>query len=70
MGDGFDCNRAVSLVVTAYHMKAYVPATAMGLDTEDTRHGPRMGVTTASARASAYLYVCMYVCMYDVWCSR
>ena len=64
MGDGFACNRAVSLVVTAYHMKAYVPATAMGLDTEDTRHGPRMGVTTASARASAYLCVCMYVCMY------
>ena len=58
MGDGFVCNRAVSLVVTAYHMNE-VPATRMTTDTEDIRHGSRMGITSASA----YVYVRMYV-----WC--
>ena len=56
MGDGFVCNRAVSLVVTAYHMNE-VPATRMTTDTE------HQAWVTHGRNECIGVCVCTYVCL-------
>ena len=64
MGDGFACNRAVSLVVTAYHMNAMcLLRTRMGLDTEHqawATHG-RNDCIGQGIGVSVCMYVRTYV---------